>query len=330
MRIILLLSLSWVMQLTAPLFTVMEAEISGRDLILILGGFFLLAKSTTEIHGAVESGGENEINATAKAPNLWGVIIQIALIDVVFSLDSVITAVGLVDDIPIMIAAVIVAIMVMMIASGPVGRFVHNNPTIKMLALSFLVVIGVLLTCGLSYAEYRKSTEIMSILLGPATVALAVPLYLNLRRIRQLFWPIFTTLVIGGVLATGLCVLLGWWFGAEHRMLMTMAPKSVTSPIAMLVAEQIGGRGRVGRGVRADHRRDRRNDRPGVLVAPGRPQPRGARYGAGHDRSRRRHVGGPAGKRRVRRLCGAGHESDGRGDGGVPAARRVGDCLNQG
>jgi len=116
-------------------------------------------------------------------------------------------------------------------------RWIFLQPVL----VSMLLVIGVLLSCGLSYAEYRKSTEIMGILLGPATVALAVPLYLNLRRIRQLFWPIFTTLVIGGVLATGLCVLLGWWFGAEHMMLMTMAPKSVTSPIAMLVAEQIGG-----------------------------------------------------------------------------------------
>ena len=116
-------------------------------------------------------------------------------------------------------------------------RWIFLQPVL----VSMLLVIGVLLTCGLSYAEYRQSTEIMGILLGPATVALAVPLYLNLRRIRQLFWPIFTTLVIGGVLATGLCVLLGWWFGAEHRMLMTLAPKSVTSPIAMLVAEQIGG-----------------------------------------------------------------------------------------
>lgn len=116
-------------------------------------------------------------------------------------------------------------------------RWIFLQPVL----VSMLLVIGILLTCGLSYAEYRKSTEIMGTLLGPATVALAVPLYLNLRRIRQLFWPIFTTLVIGGVLATGLCVLLGWWFGAEHMMLMTMAPKSVTSPIAMLVAEQIGG-----------------------------------------------------------------------------------------
>jgi putative effector of murein hydrolase len=98
-----------------------------------------------------------------------------------------------------------------------------------------------LVTCGLDYAEYRKSTEILSILLGPATVALAVPLYLNLRRIRQLFWPVLTTLVIGGVIATALCVALGWVLGADHMILMTMAPKSVTSPIAMLVAEQIGG-----------------------------------------------------------------------------------------
>ncbi|MBV6285818.1 LrgB family protein [Pseudomonas aegrilactucae] len=116
-------------------------------------------------------------------------------------------------------------------------RWIFLQPVL----VSMLVVIAVLLTCGVSYAEYRKSTEIMNILLGPATVALAVPLYLNLRRIRQLFWPTLTTLVIGGVVATGACLLLGWWFGAEHMILMTMAPKSVTSPIAMLVAEQIGG-----------------------------------------------------------------------------------------
>jgi len=116
-------------------------------------------------------------------------------------------------------------------------RWIFLQPVL----VSMLLVIGVLVGCGLTYAEYRKSTEILSILLGPATVALAVPLYLNLRRIRQLFWPIFTTLVIGGVVATGMGVLLGWWFGAEHMILMTMAPKSVTSPIAMLVADQIGG-----------------------------------------------------------------------------------------
>ncbi|OCR24583.1 membrane protein [Pseudomonas syringae] len=116
-------------------------------------------------------------------------------------------------------------------------RWVFLQPVL----VSMLLLIVVLLSCGVSYAEYRKSTEILSILLGPATVALAVPLFLNLRRIRQLLWPTLTTLVVGGVFATGLCVLLGWLFGADHMILMTMAPKSVTSPIAMLVAEQIGG-----------------------------------------------------------------------------------------
>jgi putative effector of murein hydrolase len=114
-------------------------------------------------------------------------------------------------------------------------RWIFLQPVL----VSMLLVIGVLTVSGITFVEYRKSTEILSILLGPATVALAVPLYLNLRRIRQLFWPIFTTLVIGGVVATGMGVLLGWWFGAEHMILMTMAPKSVTSPIAMLVAEQL-------------------------------------------------------------------------------------------
>lgn len=107
--------------------------------------------------------------------------------------------------------------------------------------VSMLILIAILLLCGLDYSEYRKSTEILGILLGPATVALAVPLYLNLRRIRQLLWPTLTTLVLGGVFATGVCLALGFWFGAEPMMLMTMAPKSVTSPIAMLVAEQMGG-----------------------------------------------------------------------------------------
>jgi len=116
-------------------------------------------------------------------------------------------------------------------------RWIFLQPVL----VSMLLLIGVLLSCGIQYGEYRKSTEILNILLGPATVALAVPLYLNLRRIRQLFWPTFTTLVVGGVFATLTCVALGYAFGAEHMILMTMAPKSVTSPIAMLVAEQIGG-----------------------------------------------------------------------------------------
>ena len=116
-------------------------------------------------------------------------------------------------------------------------RWVFLQPVL----VSMLVLICVLLGSGVSYGEYRKSTEILSILLGPATVALAVPLYLNLRRIRQLLWPVVITLIVGGTFATGLCLGLGWLLGADHMILMTLAPKSVTSPIAMLVAEQIGG-----------------------------------------------------------------------------------------
>jgi predicted murein hydrolase (TIGR00659 family) len=116
-------------------------------------------------------------------------------------------------------------------------RWVFLQPVL----VSMLLVIGVLLLCGLSFAEYRASAEAVSLFLGPATVALAVPLYLNLRRIRQLFGPILLTLLIAGVVATVLGVALAWLFGAERIMLMSMAPKSVTSPIAMLVAEQIGG-----------------------------------------------------------------------------------------
>ncbi len=116
-------------------------------------------------------------------------------------------------------------------------RWVFLQPVL----VSMLAVIAVLLACGLNYAEYRESAKVLIILLGPATVAMAVPLFLNLRRIRQLLWPTVLTLVVGGVMATALGVALAWLFGAEHRMLMSMAPKSVTSPIAMLVADQIGG-----------------------------------------------------------------------------------------
>lgn len=116
-------------------------------------------------------------------------------------------------------------------------RWVFLQPVL----LSMLTVIGILLACGLTFNEYRDSVAAMTLFLGPATVALAVPLFLNLRRIRQLFWPILITLLIAGVVATVLGVSLAWAFGAEHVMLMSMAPKSVTSPIAMLVANQIGG-----------------------------------------------------------------------------------------
>jgi predicted tellurium resistance membrane protein TerC len=142
-RILLLFSLTWVIGLTAPLFAVLGEEISGRDLVLILGGLFLLAKSTHEIHDNLE--GEEGHKSVRGAPSLVSVLIQIALLDIVFSLDSVITAVGMVDEIQIMIAAVVVAIGFMMAFSGTISAFVSRHPTIKMLALSFLILIGVTL-----------------------------------------------------------------------------------------------------------------------------------------------------------------------------------------
>ena len=141
MRILLLLSLSWIIGLTRPLFALAGVEITGRALILIGGGLFLLVKSTHEIHDQIEGDEEHE-NASV-VPSLIAVLVQIALLDVVFSLDSVITAVGMVDEIGVMIIAVILAIAVMMIFAGPISGFVERHPTIKMLALSFLLLIGV-------------------------------------------------------------------------------------------------------------------------------------------------------------------------------------------
>ena len=139
-RILLLFSLAWVIRLTAPLFTVSRLEISGRDMILILGGLFLLAKSTHEIHDRLEG---EEGHASAKVTSSFAsVLIQIALLDIVFSLDSVITAVGMVDHVSIMIVAVIISVLIMMVAAEPISTFVHKHPTVKMLALSFLLLIG--------------------------------------------------------------------------------------------------------------------------------------------------------------------------------------------
>lgn len=142
-RIGLLLSLSWVMSLTTPLITLFSVELSGRDLILILGGLFLIAKSTHEIHQKVEA--VEETNVLRKPTSFLFVLIQILLLDIVFSLDSVITAVGMVNEIPIMVAAIIVSTLIMIIASHSVAGFVDRHPTIKLLALSFLVLIGVAL-----------------------------------------------------------------------------------------------------------------------------------------------------------------------------------------
>jgi predicted tellurium resistance membrane protein TerC len=142
-RILLLLSLAWVMTLTAPLITVSSLEVSGRDLILIGGGLFLLWKSVHEIHNSLE--GVEESNLRAVQAGFGAVLIQIAIIDIVFSLDSVITAVGMVSEVSIMMAAIIIAVLVMMFAAKPIGEFVDRHPTIKMLALSFLIMVGMAL-----------------------------------------------------------------------------------------------------------------------------------------------------------------------------------------
>ena len=143
MRIGLLLVLAWVVGLVAPLFTVFGQEISGRDVILIAGGLFLIYKSTGEIHQSLE--GEAGHASSAVQATFTAVIVQIMVIDMVFSLDSIITAVGMVDQLAVMIAAVIASVALMMLFAGAIGRFVSEHPTIKMLALAFLVVVGVVL-----------------------------------------------------------------------------------------------------------------------------------------------------------------------------------------
>lgn len=152
-RVLLLFSLSWVMKLTAPLFNIGDfigvtnadwlekMAISGRDLILIIGGLFLIYKSTHEIHDKLE--GEEEESIKGKAHSFAGIIVQILILDIVFSLDSVITAVGMADHIEIMIAAVVIAVGIMMVSASAISDFVNNHPTVKMLALSFLLLIGV-------------------------------------------------------------------------------------------------------------------------------------------------------------------------------------------
>ena len=140
-RILLLFSITLIMRLTAVLFTLFEHAVTGRDLILIAGGLFLLTKSTREIHHKMEGDGGEEADAR-KEGTFRGVLIQIAILDMVFSLDSVITAVGMADDLAVMVTAIVLAVGVMVISAGPVGNFVSDHPTVKMLALSFLLLIG--------------------------------------------------------------------------------------------------------------------------------------------------------------------------------------------
>jgi predicted tellurium resistance membrane protein TerC len=143
-RVLLLLSIAWIMRLTAPLFAVLGNQISGRDLILLAGGVFLIWKSTHEIHERLE--GESAAERTARSDvTMAGVLVQIALLDIVFSLDSVITAIGMANEVAVMVAAIMLAVGFMMFTAGPVSAFVERHPTVKMLALSFLLLIGVTL-----------------------------------------------------------------------------------------------------------------------------------------------------------------------------------------
>jgi predicted tellurium resistance membrane protein TerC len=154
MRIALLFSLSWMMRLTEPLFTVFDLGISGRDLIMLIGGLFLLGKATFEIHDKLE-GEEGHSSAKVKAAFV-SVLIQIMVMDAIFSLDSVITAIGMADDLGVMVTAVVIAVVFMMIFSGSISRFIENHPTLKMLALSFLLLIGFTLVADGLHAHIPK------------------------------------------------------------------------------------------------------------------------------------------------------------------------------
>jgi predicted tellurium resistance membrane protein TerC len=145
MRILLLLGINWVIGLTEPIFEIMGRAFSGRDIILIVGGLFLVAKATWEIHGRME--GDDHVRETGarRGASFWGVIVQIMIMDIIFSLDSVITAVGMANDVIVMIAAVVIAVLVMLVASSYITRTIDRHPTLKMLALAFLLLIGVTL-----------------------------------------------------------------------------------------------------------------------------------------------------------------------------------------
>ena len=180
-RVLLLLSLSWVMGLTETLFVIHNQEISGRDLILFFGGLFLLWKASKEIYLEVEAEAAKEINSLSlKSKSIqkvfWSAILQIGVLDMVFSLDSVITAVGLVDEISIMIAAVLISVFFMLLAAKPIGDFVHRHPSIKVLALSFLTVVGVVLIAEGMGVHIPK---------GYVYVAMAFSLSVELLNIRS-------------------------------------------------------------------------------------------------------------------------------------------------
>jgi predicted tellurium resistance membrane protein TerC len=176
MRILLLLAIAWVMRLTATLATVAGIDISGKDIVLLAGGLFLIAKGTTEIHHLVESGGVERHESSRAAASVAGVLVQIVLMDMIFSLDSVITAVGMAEHVQIMIAAIVIAVLVMMIFAGPIARFVEHHPSVKTLALAFLVLVGVLLVADGMHQHMPRGYVYFAMFFS-----LAVEL-LNLRR----------------------------------------------------------------------------------------------------------------------------------------------------
>ncbi len=155
-RLVLLATLSWVVKLTEPLFSLLGHEVSGKDLILVLGGLFLIGKATLEIYDKVEAAEESELAAAGKVASMGMILFQIMILDVIFSLDSVITAVGMVEHLSIMVIAVLMAIVVMLAFAGPIGDFVEGHPSIKILALAFLVMIGVLLVAEGTGRHFEK------------------------------------------------------------------------------------------------------------------------------------------------------------------------------
>lgn len=190
MRLALILCISWAIGLTVPLLTVLGQEVSGRDITLIAGGLFLIVKSTREMHNKLE--GEQGGSSASVAPTFLSVIVQIVLLDAVFSLDSVITAVGLVQDVSIMIAAVVAATILMIVFAGPVSNFIERHPTVKMLALSFLLLVGVtLITEGFDihvprgYIYFAMAFSLFVEMLNLRAARKSSPVHLHQRYVRS-------------------------------------------------------------------------------------------------------------------------------------------------
>ncbi|MDH1265724.1 MULTISPECIES: TerC family protein [unclassified Pseudomonas] len=181
-RILLLLSITWIMRLTTDLFHIFDQGISGRDLILFFGGLFLLWKSSSEIYHGLEGEDESAEAPKGAAKHFIGTIIQIAIIDIVFSLDSVITAVGMVDHVPVMVAAIIVAVLVMMLSAGTISAFIDRHPSLKMLALSFLIVVGTVLIAEAFEVHVPKGYVYFAMAFSLAVEALNIRMRIARRK----------------------------------------------------------------------------------------------------------------------------------------------------